>query len=132
PHRQAVLGRVRGLFHRLSVPRLPGAADQALAHQGAPGRGPALGPPIQGCTGVGPRPRRADRAALPTAPYSPHLNPDELVNADLKRQLVDEVITDRSRMRAQVRSFFHSVQRLAGHVRGYFRAPHTRYTIRTI
>ena len=65
-------------------------------------------------------------------PYSPHLNPDELVNADLKRYLADEVITDRHRMRAQVRSFFRSVQRLAGHVRGYFQAPHTSYTIRTI
>ncbi|MGW8437809.1 transposase [Nocardiopsis sp. NPDC055879] len=64
--------------------------------------------------------------------YSPHLNPDELVNADLKRYLADEVIADRHRMRAQVRSFFRSVQRLAGHVRGYFQDPHTSYTIRII
>jgi len=65
-------------------------------------------------------------------PYSPQLNPDELVNADLKRYLADEVLTDRHRMRAQVRSFFRSVQRLAGHIRSYFRAPHTSYTTRTI
>lgn len=65
-------------------------------------------------------------------PYSPHLNPDELVNADLKRHLTDEVITDRQRMRSQVRSFFRSVQRLAGHVRSYFQAPHTSYITRTI
>src|SRR5699024_5844894 len=64
-------------------------------------------------------------------PYSPHLNPDELVNADLKRHLTDEVITDRQRMRSQVRSFFRSVQRLAGHVRSYFQALHTSYITRT-
>lgn len=50
----------------------------------------------------------------------------------LKRHLADEVTTDRHRMLAQVRSSFHSIQRLTGHVRGYFQAPHTRYTIRTI
>ena len=65
-------------------------------------------------------------------PHSPHLNPDELVNADLKRYLADEVITDRRRTQAQVHSFFRSVQRLAGHVRSYFQAPHTSYITRTI
>ena len=65
-------------------------------------------------------------------PYSPHLNPDELVNADLKRHLADEVATDRHRMQAQVRSSFRGAQRLADHVRNYFQAPHTSYTTRTI
>ena len=49
-----------------------------------------------------------------------------------KLYLADEVITDRQRMRSQVRSFFRSVQRLAGHVRSYFQAPHTSYITRTI
>ncbi|MFC3491621.1 IS630 family transposase [Glycomyces rhizosphaerae] len=38
---------------------------------------------------------RDDRIELHLLPpYSPHLNPDELVNADLKRHLADKVITD--------------------------------------
>ncbi|MFD7846762.1 transposase [Nocardia sp. NPDC059764] len=31
-------------------------------------------------------------------PYAPHLNPDELVNADLKRTLADQVITSPDQM----------------------------------
>ncbi len=71
PHRQAVLHRVRGLLHRPGVPRLPGSVGGALQHQGAPGRGPALGPRVPGGAGVGPRSCRADRAALPTTVFAP-------------------------------------------------------------
>lgn len=60
--------------------------------------------------------------------YAPHLNPDELVNADLKRTLADKTITSRDQMELAVRSFFRRVQKLPGHVRGYFQAPHTVYT----
>jgi transposase len=59
--------------------------------------------------------------------YAPHLNPDELVNADLKRTLADKTITGRDQMESAVRSFFRRVQKLPGHVRGYFQAPHTIY-----
>jgi hypothetical protein len=43
-------------------------------------------------------------------PYASHLNPDELVNADLKRTLADRVITDRDQMEFAVHSFLHRVQ----------------------
>ncbi|WP_405182122.1 IS630 family transposase [Nocardia sp. NBC_01377] len=71
---------------------------------------------------------RADRIELHFLPaYAPHLNPDELVNADLKRTLADQIITTPTRMETSVRSFFHRVQKLPGRVRGYFQAPHTIY-----
>lgn len=59
--------------------------------------------------------------------YAPHLNPDELLNADLKRTLADEPIGSPDRMELAVRSFFRRVQKLPGRVRGYFQAPHTVY-----
>lgn len=65
-------------------------------------------------------------------PYAPHLNPDELVNADLKRTLADQVLPDREHMQAAVRSFFCRVQKLPDHVRSYFQAPHTSYAYSTI
>jgi transposase len=77
--------------------------------------------------------KRADRIELYfLPPYAPQLNPDELVNADLKRHLADQVIEDVHQMEAAVRSFFRSVQKRASHVRAYFLAPHVRYTLRTI
>lgn len=74
---------------------------------------------------VAQRPDRIELHFLP--PYAPHLNPDELVNADLKRTLADQIITTRDQMNTAVRSFFHRIQKLPDHVRGYFRAPHTMY-----
>jgi transposase len=71
---------------------------------------------------------RSDRIELHfLPPYAPHLNPDELVNADLKRTLADQVITTRDQMETSVRSFFHRVQKLPARVRSYFQAPHTMY-----
>ncbi len=71
---------------------------------------------------------RTDRIELLfLPPYAPHLNPDELVNADLKSALADQVITSRDQMESAVRSFFHRVQKLPDRVRGYFQAPHTAY-----
>jgi transposase len=72
--------------------------------------------------------QRLDRIELHFLPaYAPHLNPDELVNADLKRTLADQVITDRGQMERAVRVFFHRVQKLPARVLGYFQAPHTKY-----
>jgi transposase len=76
------------------------------------------------------RPDRIELAFLPA--YAPHRNPDELVNADLKRTLADQVITDRAQMEYTVRSFFHRVRKLPGRVLGYFQAPHTKYAASTI
>ncbi|WP_081706498.1 transposase [Nocardia sp. CNY236] len=69
-----------------------------------------------------------DRIELHYLPaYAPHLNPDELVNADLKRVLADENILNPDQMELAVRSFFRRIQKLPGHVRGYFQAPHSIY-----
>ncbi|MFB7600148.1 IS630 family transposase [Streptomyces sp. NPDC056160] len=62
--------------------------------------------------------------------YSPELNPDELVNADLKRSLPH---THRARnqneLAAETRRFFHRRQRQPHAVTGYFKAPHVRYIL---
>ena len=60
--------------------------------------------------------------------YAPHLNPDELVNADLKRTLADKTILGRDQMELAVRSFFQRVQKLPDHIRAYFQDPHVVYT----
>lgn len=65
-------------------------------------------------------------------PYTPHLNPDELVNADLKRTLADQQLTNLNQMEAAVRSFFRSIQKRKSYVLTYFQAPHTKYTCSTI
>ncbi|MGW9122738.1 IS630 family transposase [Streptomyces sp. NPDC055663] len=62
--------------------------------------------------------------------YSPELNPDELVNADLKRSLPH---TQRARnwaeLATETRRFFHRRQRQPHIVTGYFKAPHVRYVL---
>ncbi|WP_406134452.1 IS630 family transposase [Streptomyces zaomyceticus] len=62
--------------------------------------------------------------------YSPELNPDELVNADLKRSLPH---THRARnqaeLAAETRRFFHRRQRQPHIIRGYFGGPHVLYTL---
>lgn len=76
---------------------------------------------------------RADRIELHYLPaYAPHLNPDELVNADVKQHLADQVLTDLGQMEYAVRSFFHSLQKLPHRVLSYFQAPHTKYACSTI
>lgn len=77
--------------------------------------------------------RRSERIELHLLPsYAPHLNPDELVNADLKRHLADQVITDRDQMERSARSFFHRVQKLPARVLGYFQAPQVKYASSTV
>ncbi len=62
--------------------------------------------------------------------YSPELNPDELVNADLERSLPH---THRARnqaeLAAETRRFFHRRQRQPHIVRGYSGGPHVRYVL---
>jgi transposase len=72
---------------------------------------------------------RADRIELHfLPPYAPHLNPDELVNADLKRQLADKGITDRAQLIAEVHSILCSIQKLPNRVIRYFGACYTHQT----
>lgn len=72
-----------------------------------------------------------DRIELHFLPaYSPELNPDELVNADLKRSLpMRHRARDRAQLAAETRRFFHRRQRQPHIVRGYFGGPHVRYVL---
>ena len=54
-------------------------------------------------------------------PYLPELNPDELVNADLKRSLpTHSRARDQTQLAAETRRFFHRRQRQPHTIRGYF------------
>ncbi|MFD3761219.1 IS630 family transposase [Streptomyces sp. NPDC058622] len=62
--------------------------------------------------------------------YSPELNPDELVNADLKHSLPrGHRARNQAELAAETRRFFRRRQRQPHIVRGYFHGPHVRYTI---
>ena len=61
-------------------------------------------------------------------PYSPELNPDELLNQDVKSNAVGRQRPgNREEMIAQVRAYMHSTQRQPAIVRAYFRKEHVRY-----
>ncbi|WP_455770114.1 IS630 family transposase [Streptomyces cinereoruber] len=63
-------------------------------------------------------------------PYSPELNPDELVNADLKHSLPKQHrARDQAELAAGTRRFFRRRQRQPHIVRGYFGGPHVRYVL---
>ncbi|MEU5431536.1 IS630 family transposase [Streptomyces olivoreticuli] len=72
----------------------------------------------------------AERVELHLMPgYSPELNPDEILNADIKRHVhaararsVDDLARD-------TRRFLHRRQRQPRIVRSYFHARHVRYTL---
>ncbi|WP_434096621.1 IS630 family transposase [Streptomyces nitrosporeus] len=62
--------------------------------------------------------------------YSPELNPDEPVNADLKRSLPHtHRARNRTELATETRRFFHRRQRQPHIVTGCFEAPHVRYTL---
>ncbi|MBB5803072.1 transposase [Saccharothrix ecbatanensis] len=72
----------------------------------------------------------ADRVELHLMPgYSPELNPDELLNADLKRNVNASRAHTVDRLAHESRRFLRRRQRQPHIVRGYFRAPHVRYAI---
>ncbi|MFY1676993.1 transposase [Streptomyces sp. WMMC905] len=61
-------------------------------------------------------------------PYSPELNPDELVNADLKHSLPRQHrARNQDELAAETRRFFRRRQRQPDIVRGYCGGPHVRY-----
>ncbi|WP_455431432.1 IS630 family transposase [Streptomyces evansiae] len=63
-------------------------------------------------------------------PYSPELNPDELVNADLKHSLPKQHrARNQSELAAETRRFFRRRQRQPHIVRRYFGGPHVRYVL---
>ncbi|GAA1301410.1 hypothetical protein GCM10009579_82940 [Streptomyces javensis] len=73
-------------------------------------------------------PDRIELHFLPS--YSPELNPDEKVNAGLKRSLpMHSRARDQAQHAAEPRRFFHRRQRQPHIVRGYFGGPHVRYIL---
>ncbi|WP_229880129.1 IS630 family transposase [Streptomyces echinoruber] len=72
----------------------------------------------------------ADRVELHLMPgYSPELNPDELLNADLKRHVHASRARSADDLAHETRRFLRRRQRQPHIVRGYFHARHVRYTI---
>jgi transposase len=61
--------------------------------------------------------------------YSPELNPDELLNADIKRHVPASRARSSDHLAGETRRFLHRRQRQPHLVRGYFQAPHVAYTI---
>jgi transposase len=60
--------------------------------------------------------------------YSPELNPDEYLNADLKARMnAAEPVRQRGQMQAKVLSHLRSIQKQPARVRAYFAAKHIRY-----
>ncbi len=71
----------------------------------------------------------ADHIELHLIPgYSPELNPDELLNADLKHHVHAARATSAEELAHETRRFPHHRQRQPRIVCGYFTAQHVRYT----
>lgn len=63
-------------------------------------------------------------------PYAPELNPDELVNTDLKHSLPKQHrARDQAALAAETRRFLYRRQRQPHIVRGSFGGPHVRYVL---
>lgn len=61
-------------------------------------------------------------------PYSPELNPDELVWNDLKNNGIGrKVITGPEQMKREVLSFLRFLQKTPARIRSYFQEPHVAY-----
>jgi transposase len=72
----------------------------------------------------------AERIELHLMPgYSPELNPDELLNADLKHHVHAARATSIDDLARETRRFLHRRQRQPRLVTGYFHARHVRYTL---
>src|SRR5687767_12180077 len=72
----------------------------------------------------------AERVELHLMPgYSAELNPDELLNADLKRNVNASRAHTVDRLAHETRRFLHRRQRQPHIVRSYFHAQHVRYAI---
>lgn len=61
--------------------------------------------------------------------YSPELNPDEILNADIKRNVHAARARSVDDLAREARRFLHRRQRQPGRVQGYFHARHIRYTL---
>ena len=71
----------------------------------------------------------SDRIALFfLPPYAPEHNPDELLNAEVKRRLAKRpAVRHRDQLKTRLRSHMRGLQRMPEKVRAFFRAPTTAY-----
>jgi transposase len=60
-------------------------------------------------------------------PYSPQLNPDELVWGQVKQRVGKQVIKTKDDLKARVTAALRSLQRLPQKIRGFFQAPSCQY-----
>ena len=61
-------------------------------------------------------------------PYSPELNPDELVWNDLKNNAIGrQTISGPDKLKQAAQSYLHKLQKLPARVASFFRAPSTKY-----
>jgi transposase len=72
----------------------------------------------------------SDRIELHLMPgYSPQLNPDEILNADIKRHVHPARTRSADDLAHETRRFLHHHQQQPRIIRGYFHARHARYTM---
>jgi transposase len=71
----------------------------------------------------------SDRIALFfLPPYAPEHNPDEFLNAEVKRRLAKRpAVRQRDQLKASLRSHMRALQRMPEQVQAFFRAPTTAY-----
>jgi transposase len=62
-------------------------------------------------------------------PYSPELNPDELVWNSLKGNIGRSLIKDQSDLESKVIGFMRSLQKMPERVRAFFQERHVKYTL---
>lgn len=62
-------------------------------------------------------------------PYSPQLNPDELVWSQVKRRVGKQPVNSKDELKSRVQSALRSLQRLPEKVKGFFRAPECHYIL---
>ena len=60
-------------------------------------------------------------------PYSPHLNPDEVVWAHVKREVSRKLVQSKEEMKQLALSALHRIQKLPNQVRSFFQQPECQY-----
>jgi len=60
-------------------------------------------------------------------PYSPELNPDELVWSHVKRQIGRSAVESKDDLKQRLMSALHSLQKMPARIMGFFRYPECRY-----
>jgi hypothetical protein len=74
--------------------------------------------------------QRPPHPTAPDARLQPRAQPDEILNADIKRHVHPAHAASRDDLARETRRFLHRRQRQPDIVRGYFHVPHVRYTTR--